>query len=167
MLLVLSVRLGDRLLLLDLWLKGMHGILLLMLLLLRLLLLLLIMLGLRLVILGLVRLLLLVVLLRDLSILWLIVLLLLMLLLLRIHGSLVTVVLRVDGNRRAKDFNRAIVSSNGDHVLALGATVLSIFEPASQAGHAGQADTEEAENSANNTINMKPLAKAHSFTTVV
>lgn len=160
MLLVLSVRRGHGLLLLlDLWLKLMHRILLLMLLLLRLLLLLLILIVLRLVILRLVRLLLLllVVLLRDLSILWLVMLLL------GIHGSLVAIVLRVNRDRRAKDFDRAIVSSNCDHVLAVGAAILGIFEPTRQTGHTGQADTEETKDGANNTINLKPLAREDSF----
>lgn len=136
----------SRLLLLNLWLKVMHRMLLLVLLRVLLRILLGILLGILLLLL-LLRWLLLVVLGRN----WTGVFCL-TLMLLSIHRGLIAVVLGVYRDGRAENFDGAIMSSDCDHVLALRAAVLGIFEPSCETGHAGQADAEEAENGTNDTI---------------
>jgi hypothetical protein len=131
------------LLLLNLWLQVVHGMLLLVLLLLRVLPLLLlgVLLVLLLLLLGI---LLLMVLDRHLTGIH-----GLTMGLLGVHGRLIPIVLGVDGHLGTQNLHGAVVSSDGDHVLAMRAAVLGVFEPTCQTRHASQADAEEAEDGTN------------------
>lgn len=73
------------------------------------------------------------------------------LLALSVHLGLLAV-LRVDSGLGSENFHRTVVAAAGDHVLALVAAVLGILEPVSEAGHAGQADADETEESADEAI---------------
>lgn len=99
-----------------------------------------------------------VVLAGDLSTLRLVLLLLLLLLIILTHGSLVSRVLRSHGNLRAKDINMAVSSSNSNQILALSAAMLAVFEPARQAGKAGQADAEKTEDGSNKNLHRGALS---------
>ena len=82
------------------------------------------------------------------------------LLALSVHLGLLAV-LRVDGGLGSENFHRTVMAAAGDHVLALVAAVLGILEPVSEAGHAGQADADETEESADKAI-AKTLDTNHS-----
>lgn len=66
-------------------------------------------------------------------------------------------VLRVDGGLGSENFHGPIVAAASDQVLALVAAVLGILEPVREAGHAGQADADETEESADEAV-AKTLA---------
>lgn len=67
-------------------------------------------------------------------------------------------VLRVDGSLGSENFHGTIVTAASDQVLALVAAVLGILEPVREAWHAGQADADETEESADEAV-AKTLAE--------
>lgn len=81
------------------------------------------------------------------------------LLLLRVHLRLMSI-LGVNGDLGSEKFQRTIMATAGDHVFALTAAILHVLEPTGEAGDTGQADTDETEEGANNTVVEKLVSVA-------